>query len=43
MTFGIGIKVREGIVALANTRIVRDGKQSNNQTLGEFEHNEPMT
>lgn len=39
MTFCIGIKVREGIVALADTRIVRGGEQSNKQKLAEFEHN----
>jgi len=39
MTFCIGIKVREGIVALADTRIVRGGEQSNKQKLAEFQHN----
>ncbi|QDS93791.1 Proteasome subunit [Roseimaritima multifibrata] len=39
MTFCIGIKVREGIVALADTRIVRGGEQSNKQKLSEFQHN----
>ncbi|PHQ34931.1 Ntn hydrolase family protein [Rhodopirellula bahusiensis] len=39
MTFCIGIKVREGIVALADTRIVRGSEQSNKQKLAEFQHN----
>ncbi|QEG40909.1 proteasome-type protease [Roseimaritima ulvae] len=38
MTFCIGIKVREGIVALADTRIVRGSEQSNKQKLAEFQH-----
>lgn len=38
MTFCIGIKVNEGIVALADTRIVRGHEQSNKQKLFEFEH-----
>jgi putative proteasome-type protease len=39
MTFCIGIRVREGIVALADTRIVRGSEQSNKQKLAEFQHN----
>tara|TARA_R110002049_G_scaffold72490_7_gene187542 strand:- start:118495 stop:119256 length:762 start_codon:yes stop_codon:yes gene_type:complete len=39
MTFCIGIKVSEGIVALADTRIVRGSEQSNKQKLAEFQHN----
>lgn len=39
MTFCIGIKVREGIVALADTRIVRGSEQSNKQKLAEFQLN----
>ncbi len=38
MTFCVGIKVREGIVALADTRIVRDSEQVNKQKLAEFQH-----
>lgn len=38
MTFCIGIKVREGIIALADTRIVRGSEQSNKQKLAEFQH-----
>jgi len=38
MTFCIGIKVNEGIVALADTRIVRGSEQTNKQKLSEFEH-----
>ncbi len=33
MTFGIGIKVREGIVALADTRIVKGSEQVSKQKL----------
>ncbi|QDT06551.1 Proteasome subunit [Rubripirellula lacrimiformis] len=39
MTFCIGIKVRDGVVALADTRIVRGSEQSNKQKLAEFQHN----
>ena len=39
MTFCIGIKVREGIVALADTRIVRGSEQSNKRKLAEFQYN----
>jgi len=38
MTFCVGIKVNEGIVALADTRIVRGSEQSNKQKLSEFKH-----
>lgn len=38
MTFCIGIKVEEGIVALADTRIVRGSEQSSKQKLAGFEH-----
>ncbi len=38
MTFCIGIQVRDGIVALADTRIVRGSEQSNKQKLAEFQH-----
>ncbi len=38
MTFCIGIKVREGIVALADTQIVRGSEQVNKQKLAEFQH-----
>ncbi|MCC6510113.1 MAG: proteasome-type protease [Pirellulaceae bacterium] len=38
MTFCIGIRVREGIVALADTRIVRGSEQLNKQKLAEFLH-----
>ncbi len=38
MTFCIGIKVRDGIVALADTRIVRGSEQFNKQKLAEFQH-----
>lgn len=38
MTFCVGIKVREGIVALADTRIVRGSEQVNKQKLAEFSH-----
>jgi len=38
MTFCIGIKVNEGIVALADTRIVRGNEQVNKQKLAEFQH-----
>ncbi|CAA6805598.1 MAG: Proteasome-type protease [uncultured Thiotrichaceae bacterium] len=40
MTFCIGIKVNEGIVALADTRIVRGHEQSTKQKLFEFKHAE---
>lgn len=40
MTFCIGIQVREGIVALADTRIVRGSEQVNKQKLAEFLHND---
>ncbi len=39
MTFCIGIKVRDGVVALADTRIVRGSEQANKQKLAEFQHN----
>lgn len=39
MTFCIGIQVRGGIVALADTRIVRGSEQVNKQKLAEFQHN----
>lgn len=38
MTFCIGIKVTEGIVALADTRIVKGSEQVNKQKLAEFQH-----
>lgn len=38
MTFCVGMKVREGIVALADTRIVRGSEQVNKQKLAEFQH-----
>lgn len=38
MTFCVGIKVNEGVVALADTRIVRGSEQSNKEKLSEFEH-----
>ena len=38
MTFCVGIKVRGGVVALADTRIVRGGEQVNKQKLAEFVH-----
>ncbi len=38
LTFCIGIQVREGIVALADTRIVRGSEQVNKQKLMEFQH-----
>ncbi len=38
MTFCIGIRVRDGIVALADTRIVRGNEQVNKQKLAEFLH-----
>ncbi|QDT11254.1 proteasome-type protease [Planctomycetes bacterium K23_9] len=38
MTFCIGIKVREGIVALADTRIVKGSEQSNKQKLAGLQH-----
>ncbi len=38
MTFCIGIRVRDGIVALADTRIVRGSEQVNKQKLAEFLH-----
>lgn len=38
MTFCIGIKVAEGIVALADTRIVKGSEQVNKQKLAEFQH-----
>ena len=40
MTFCIGIQVRDGIVALADTRIVRGSEQVNKQKLAEFQHND---
>ncbi len=40
MTFCIGIRVREGIVALADTRIVRGSEQLNKQKLAEFLHHD---
>ncbi len=39
MTFCVGIKVNEGIVALADTRIVRGSEQVNKQKLAEFQLN----
>lgn len=38
MTFCIGIQVRDGIIALADTRIVRGSEQVNKQKLAEFLH-----
>ncbi|GAA5507681.1 proteasome-type protease [Novipirellula caenicola] len=38
MTFCIGIQVRDGIVALADTRITRGSEQVNKQKLAEFQH-----
>jgi putative proteasome-type protease len=38
LTFCIGIRVRDGIVALADTRIVRGSEQGNKQKLAEFQH-----
>ncbi|TWU00944.1 Ntn hydrolase family protein [Stieleria varia] len=38
MTFCVGIQVREGIVALADTRIVRGSEQVNKQKLAHFQH-----
>ncbi len=38
MTFCIGIRVRDGIIALADTRIVRGSEQGNKQKLSEFQH-----
>ena len=38
MTFCVGIKVNEGIVALADTRIVRGSEQVNKRKLAEFQH-----
>ncbi|MDA8743559.1 proteasome-type protease [Rubripirellula amarantea] len=38
MTFCVGIKVNEGIVALADTRIVRGSEQVNKKKLAEFQH-----
>lgn len=38
MTFCVGIKVREGVVGLADTRIVRGSEQVNKQKLSEFVH-----
>ena len=37
MTFCIGIKVNEGVLALADTRIVRGSEQVNKQKLAEFQ------
>ena len=37
MTFCIGIQVREGIIALADTRIVRGSEQVNKQKLAAFQ------
>ncbi|MGB5831721.1 MAG: hypothetical protein WBG92_06995 [Thiohalocapsa sp.] len=39
MTFCVGIKVRDGIVALADTRITRGSEQVNKQKLAQFVHN----
>jgi putative proteasome-type protease len=36
MTFCIGIQVRDGIVALADTRIVRGSEQTSKLKLAEF-------
>lgn len=38
LTFCIGIRVRDGIIALADTRIVRGSEQINKQKLAEFLH-----
>ncbi|KAA5546115.1 proteasome-type protease [Roseiconus nitratireducens] len=38
MTFCIGIQVREGIIALADTRIVRGSERLNKRKLAEFQH-----
>lgn len=38
MTFCIGIRVREGIIALADTRIVVGSEKSNKQKLAPIEH-----
>lgn len=38
MTFCVGIKVRQGIVALADTRITRGSEQVNKQKLAQFVH-----
>lgn len=38
MTFCVGIKVRQGVVALADTRITRGSEQVNKQKLAEFVH-----
>ncbi|GAA4473063.1 proteasome-type protease [Novipirellula rosea] len=38
VTFCIGIQVRDGIVALADTRITRGSEQVNKQKLAEFQH-----
>ena len=38
LTFCIGIQVREGIIALADTRIVRGSEQVNKQKLAAFQH-----
>ncbi|MCM2370242.1 proteasome-type protease [Aporhodopirellula aestuarii] len=38
MTFCVGIKVAEGIVALADTRIVKGSEQVNKRKLAEFQH-----
>lgn len=38
MTFCIGIRVRDGVVALADTRIVRGSEQGNKRKLAEFQH-----
>lgn len=38
MTFCIGIQVRDGIIALADTRIVRGSEQVNKQKLAAFQH-----
>lgn len=40
LTFCIGIRVRDGVVALADTRIVRGSEQVNKQKLAEFLHND---
>ncbi|TWT90485.1 hypothetical protein Mal64_08760 [Pseudobythopirellula maris] len=38
MTFCVGIEVREGIVALADTRIVRGSEHVNKQKIGTLQH-----
>ncbi len=38
MTFCVGMKVSDGIVALADTRIVRGSERTNKQKLAEFQH-----